>query len=180
MDDVYIAKIRSGDAEAYRYFIKKYKDMAFSLAVSIVKDEYLAEEVLQEAFIKAYNAIHTFNAKSSFRTWFYRIVLNEAFQQRKRSKRAFIEFQPEYAEDILDESILLNLHKDELTYYINEALKILPDRESVVLRLFYLQEESIKEVCETTGWTAANTKVILHRARKSMLAALNQIMKLKC
>jgi len=178
MDDVYVEKVCQGDTESFRYFLKKYKDMAFSLSVSILKDEFIAEEVVQESFIKAFNGIKSFNSKSSFRTWFYRIVLNEAFQRRKKIKREFIEFQPEYNEEIVDESILLALDKDELIHNINEALKMLPDRESVVLRLFYLEEESIKDVCEITGWSESNTKVILHRARKSMLYALNKLIKL--
>ncbi|MCR8556393.1 RNA polymerase sigma factor [Mucilaginibacter sp. BJC16-A38] len=178
MDDVYVEKVCQGDIEAFRYFLKKYKDMAFSLSVSILKDEFIAEEVVQESFIKAFNGIKSFNSKSSFRTWFYRIVLNEAFQRRKKIKREFLEFQPDYNEEIVDESFLLALDKDEQIHTINEALKMLPDRESVVLRLFYLEEESIKDVCEITGWSESNTKVILHRARKSMLNALNKLIKL--
>ena len=178
MDDVYVEKVCRGDTESFRYFLKKYQDMAFSLSISILKDEFLAEEVVQESFIKAFNGMKSFNSKSSFRTWFYRIVLNEAFQRRKKIKREFLEFQPDYDEETLDESILLGLDKDEQIHTINEALKMLPDRESVVLRLFYLEEESIKDVCEITGWSESNTKVILHRARKSMLCALNKLMKL--
>jgi len=178
MDNVYVEKVCQGDTESFRYFLKKYKDMAFSLSVSILKDEFIAEEVVQESFIKAFNGIKSFNSKSSFRTWFYRIVLNEAFQRRKKIKRDFLEFQPDYNEEIADESMLLSLDKDEQIHNINEALKMLPDRESVVLRLFYLEEESIKDVCEITGWSESNTKVILHRARKSMLYAINKLMKL--
>jgi len=178
MDDVYVEKVCQGDTDAFRYFLKKYKDMAFSLSVSIVKDEFIAEEVVQDSFVKAFNGMRSFNATSTFRTWFYRIVLNEAFQRRKKIKKDFLEFKPDYNDEIKDESILLELDKDEQIYNINEALKMLPDRESVVLRLFYLEEESIKDVCEITGWTESNTKVILHRARKSMLHALNKLMKL--
>ena len=178
MDDVYVEKVCQGDTDAFRYFLKKYKDMAFSLSVSILKDEFIAEEVVQDSFVKAFNGMRSFNATSTFRTWFYRIVLNEAFQRRKKFKKDFLEFQPDYNEEIADESILLALDNDEKIYNINEALKMLPGRESVVLRLFYLEEESIKDVCEITGWSESNTKVILYRARKNMLHALNKLMKL--
>ena len=180
MDDVYAEKVCQGDKDAFRYFLKKYKDMAFSLSVSILKDEFIAEEVVQDSFLKAFNGMRSYNAASTFKTWFYRIVLNEAFQRRKKLKKDFLQFQPDYNEDIKDESILFDLDKDEQIHNINEALKMLPDRESVVLRLFYLEEESIKDVCEITGWSESNTKVILHRARKSMLSALNKLKKLNC
>ena len=179
MDDVYVRKVCDGDAEAFRYFIKKYKDMAYSLAFSIVKDEYMAEEVIQEAFIKAFKGIRSFNSNSSFRTWFYRIVMNEAFLKLKKDKKGIIDFQSDYDHEIADESVVLLLQEDEQIYYINEALKMLPPKESLVLRLFYLEEESIKTVCEITGWTGSNVRVMLHRGRKSMLAALTNLMKLK-
>lgn len=179
MDDVYVRKVCDGDAEAFRYFIKKYKDMGYSVAFSIVKDEYIAEEVIQEAFINAFKGIRTFHFGSSFRTWFYRIVMNEAFLKLKKNKKGIIDFQSEYDHDIADESVILALQEDEQIYYINEALKMLPPKESLVLRLFYLEEESIKTVCEVTGWTVSNVKVILHRGRKNMLLALTNLMKLK-
>src|SRR5476651_2727198 len=137
MDEVYVKKVLDGDTDAFRYFLKTYKDMAFSLAISILKDEFLAEEAVQLAFIKAFKGIGQFKFNSAFRTWFYRIVLNESFGLRKKNKKEFLEFKPGYNEDVADESILLGLQKDEQVYYINEALKILPDRESLVLRLFY-------------------------------------------
>lgn len=171
-------KVCQGDTDAFRYFIKKYKDMAFSLSVSILKDEFIAEEVVQDSFVKAFSGMRSYNATSTFRTWFYRIVLNEAFQRRKKLKKDFLQFQSDYNEDMNDESISLDLDKDEQIHDINQALKMLSERESLVLRLFYLEEESIKDVCEVTGWSESNTKVILHRARKSMLSALNKLKKL--
>lgn len=178
MDNVYVEKVCQGDTDAFRYFIKKYKDMAFSLSVSILKDEFIAEEVVQDSFVKAFSGMRSYNATSTFRTWFYRIVLNEAFQRRKKLKKDFLQFQSDYNEDMNDESISLDLDKDEQIHDINQALKMLSERESLVLRLFYLEEESIKDVCEVTGWSESNTKVILHRARKSMLSALNKLKKL--
>jgi RNA polymerase sigma-70 factor (ECF subfamily) len=60
---------------------------------------------------------------------------------------------------------------------INDALSILPPRESVALRLFYLEEQSMEEIQSIMGWTLANTKVILHRARKNMQLVLKQLIK---
>ena len=97
----------------------------------------------------------------------------------KKDKKGIIDFQSDYDHEIADESVVLLLQEDEQIYYINEALKMLPPKESLVLRLFYLEEESIKTVCEITGWTGSNVRVMLHRGRKSMLAALTNLMKLK-
>jgi RNA polymerase sigma factor (sigma-70 family) len=177
MDDLYVAKVLAGDADAYRYFLRKYQDMAFSLAMSILKDEFAAEEATQDAFVKAFNALNSFAQRSSFKTWFYRIVLNESFLRAKKQKREFLEFRPDYDEELPDESDLYTLSHEEQAWLVDQALKLLPDREAIVLRLFYLEEESIKGIREITGWTEANIKVMLHRARKSMLGACNNLRK---
>lgn len=151
--------------------------MAFTVAVSVVKDEFFAEEVVQDAFLKAFKGLKSFNRKAKFSTWFYRILINEAFMRLKKMKKEIVSFVPEYEQETTDEHTLLSLPEDEQRYCINEALKKLPPKESLVLRLFYLQEESIKDIGEITGWSVANVKVILHRARKRMQTVLQQIMK---
>lgn len=179
MDDDYIVRVCNGDTESFRYFLSKYKDMAFSVAVSIVKDENIAEEVVQDAFLNAFKGLKSFNRKSKFSTWFYRIVTNEAFKSLKKLKREFLSFVEYHNHEIVDEDILLSLQEDEQTYCINEALKKLPPNESLALRLFYLQEGSIKEVREITGWSESKVKVTLFRARKNMFLAFNEILNIK-
>lgn len=179
LDDIYIAKVCGGDTEAFRYFLNQYKDMAFSIALSVVKDEFIAEEVVQEAFINAFKGLKSFNRKSKFSTWFYRIVTNEAFKELKKQKKETIAFAEAYNYNEIDESSLLSLQEEEQTYHVNEALKQLSPNESLVLRLFYLQEESIKDISEITGWSDSKIKVTLFRARKNMYAALTKLQNLK-
>ncbi|MEO6845020.1 MAG: sigma-70 family RNA polymerase sigma factor [Ginsengibacter sp.] len=177
MDEFYIGKVLSGDVQAFRYFIKEYKDMAFSIAMSIVKDEFIAEEVVQDAFLKAFKALASFKKSSKFSTWFYKIVLNEGYAKMNKMKKDFLLFIDNYDEEIIDESFILALEAGEQSTLINQALIKLSPNESVALRLFYLEEESIKDVCAITGWTEANTRVILHRARKNMLGIMNKLIK---
>jgi len=177
MDDAHIEKVCNGDTEAFRYFITTYKDMAFTVAVSVVKDEYYAEEVVQDAFMKAFKGLKSFNRKAKFSTWFYRILINEAFMRLNKMKKEIVSFVPEYEQGNAAEHVLSSLSEDEQRHCINEALKKLPPKESLALRLFYLQEASIKEMGEMTGWSASNIKVILHRARKKMQTVLQQVMK---
>jgi len=177
MDDLYISKVCAGDENAFRYFIKTYKDMAFSIAVSVVKDEFTAQEVVQDAFVKAFHHIRSFSKRSSFSTWFYRIVTNEALMRLRKMKKEIIAFTADLTVEVMDENALASLKEEEQHYLVNEALQKLPAKESLALRLFYLQEESVKEVCEITGWSESNTKTILHRARKNMFGILTQLMK---
>lgn len=179
MEDLCIQKILNGDTEAFRQLVTKYKDMAYSLAMSVVRNEFYAEEVLQVSFVKAFEKLASFKGDSKFSTWFYRIVVNESFKQLKKQKAEFINFveeTPDISNDI-DNSIL-NLIKTDQEYYINKALEKISAQESLVLRLFYLDENTIDEISNITGWTAGNIKVILHRARINLRVILTQTFKL--
>jgi RNA polymerase sigma factor (sigma-70 family) len=179
MDVSYIRKVLNGDTEAFSYFITTYKHMAFSIALSVLKEEFLAEEAVQKSFIMAFTNLSTFHQQSKFSTWFYRIVTNESLMMLRKLRREPLAFVAEIEDDFGDDQLFPDFEQAELAYLINLGLKRLPPNESLALRLFYLDEESIKNVCEITGWTTANTKVILHRARKHLAIVINELNKQK-
>jgi RNA polymerase sigma-70 factor (ECF subfamily) len=126
--------------------------------------------------MKAFEKIHTFKRQSKFSTWLYRIIINNAY--RKLDKEKKWKNEPLLAVvDTIDESSLDTLENDERKYYINEVLKLMSANESLALRLFYLEELSLKEVKDVTGWSASKVKVVIHRARKSFYAQLNALLK---
>lgn len=169
MDEKYIQDVLNGDNNAFRFLIKRYKDIAFTLAMSVVKDEFVAQEVLQIAFVNAFTRLSTFKGNSKFSTWLYRIVINEAFKSVKKQKSEIITFgELQVLSAPETDCISLNMNSDEQRFYINEVLLKLTSKESLVLRLFYLEENSIEEIAEITGWTVSNIKVLLHRARINM------------
>jgi len=179
MDEIYIQRILTGNSEAYRYLISKYKDMAYSIAVSIIKNEFDAEEIIQLSFVKAFNNLSSFKRTSKFSTWLYRIVINESFKQFKKRNTEIIDFK-ETLPDISSETLnpLLKLEVEDQKYYINEALKQLPSKECLVLRLFYLEQNTIEEMREITGWSISDIKVTLHRARIRLKQVITQVYKL--
>ncbi len=167
MEDVYIDRVISGDIEAFSYFIRTYKNMAFNISYAIIKDEQYAEEVTQDAFMKAFNGLKKFNRTATFKSWFYRIVVNESFLRLRTLKiRHSIVSIEEQEDAILEEQI--EDASETHTEKIHEVLSLLDAKESLAIELFYLQELSINEIVVITGWSKANTKVILHRARKSI------------
>lgn len=176
MDSEYIKKVLDGSTDDFRYFIRKYKDLAFSVAVSVVKNEFDAEEVVQEAFIKTFKSLKSFRGKSTFKTWFYRIVINEAFKRMQKTKNEIVlstgQNLPE-VEDFTD--TFRGLNAEEQRILVTESLKKIPPKESLSLQLFYLEGNSIDEITNLTGWSGANVKVILHRARKHLLSVVNSI-----
>lgn len=177
MDGHYIRKVIGGDTEAFSYFITTYKHMAFSIALAVLKDAYLAEEAVQTAFINAFRNLDGFHQQAKFSTWFYRIVTNESLMLLRKLKSEPVTFTSDYDDEIADDSPLMTMQQTEQQHLVNEGLLLLPPNESLALRLFYLEEESIKSVCDITGWTESNTKVTLHRARKNLGKVLNQLSK---
>jgi len=169
MDDIYIEKVLNGDKDAFRFLIKKYKNLSYSYAMSVVKDEFLAQEVLLISFIKAYTKLNTFKGNSKFSTWLYRIIVNEAFKTLNKRKKEFPLIENEFIEtEEFSTDSIESATKEHQKYFINEALKKLGPKESLALRLFYLEEHSVKDITEITGWNKTNIKVLLHRGRINM------------
>ncbi|MET2985130.1 RNA polymerase sigma factor [Aureibaculum conchae] len=172
-DKVHIDKILSGDKDAFRYFIKTYQGMAFSIAISMVKNEFNANDVVQNSFIRAYKGLGTYRSDAKFSTWLYKIVVNEALKFLKKNKRSqqFITFM----DDPIDYSSRFNeavsdFELNDKKMEIQKTMNLMKPKEALLLKLHYLHEESIIEIEKITGFTKSNIKVLLHRARKSFLA----------
>ncbi|SHJ08091.1 RNA polymerase sigma-70 factor, ECF subfamily [Aquimarina spongiae] len=168
-----IRKINDGDASAFRQLVYVHKDVSLSLAISILKDHNLAEDVLQDVFVKVYHKIHTFKFKSSFTTWLYRIVVNTSYNELKKRKSTFALDEQTAEIPIVDKS---SIDEADQKKYINLALERLRPDESLLLRLFYLSELKIKEIEKITGFKTSKIKVDLHRGRENMLFELKQLL----
>jgi len=179
MDDrFYIEKILSGDINSFEYFVNTYTKYAFSLSFTIVKDKWLAEDVVQESFIKAFNGLKTYKGNSRFQTWLGRIVINESLRvvnQRANEKKVM--------EDISNCEIeALNISIDSLMaheqrFHISSVFEKIPPNESIALELYYLKDNSIVEIKELTGWSASKIKMLLLRGRKSFYNHLKILLK---
>lgn len=164
-----INKLRNGDTTAFRILVELYKDKSLSLAVSIVKNEALAEDILQDVFIKVYKNIGKFKFKSKFSTWLYKIVVNTCYTELKRRiKNISIEENQDTIEQTttIKESSALTLEDQKV--YIQKAMEQLKSDEALVLRLFYLCEMSLSEIETITKFSASKIRVDLHRGRKNI------------
>lgn len=178
MDELYINKVLDGDIDAFRYFVHQYKDRAYNIAFSVLKNEFDARDAVQEAYIIAYRKLGKFRGKSKFSTWFIRIVINESLKHSNKKAAVKREITGDANESADPGSVDIQdkLTRDQQKYYIDLAMKNIPSNEALALALFYMEEYSIEEIRELTGWTESNVKVILHRARKSMYHELNLLL----
>ncbi len=165
MDHELINKAVSGDPQALTVLIDKYKDLAFNLAVSIVRNGEDAMDIIQDSFLKVLENIGRFRNESKFSTWLYRIVYNRSIQYlNKKRKSDYINIDTVKNIPYPDNSSEKREDYSKLIETINE----LEEREYTVVSLFYLNEKSIKDIKTITGLSTSNIKVILYRARKKL------------
>jgi len=171
MELLYIKQIIEGDASRFAYFVNTYKDMAYTIAFRIVNNREDAEEVVQDAFVKAYTSLHSFRQESKFSTWFYKIVVNMALTKTRKKKLWLDEGTMENLAEMPDtgmEDAYKKLVKAEQEKIIQQALGEMCMEDRLLLTLYYLQEQTLDEIAEITGIPKENAKVKIHRARKKM------------
>jgi RNA polymerase sigma-70 factor (ECF subfamily) len=170
-DILYIEQVLEGKVNAFAYLIDKHKDMVFNLAFRICGNREEAEEIAQDAFLKAFRSLKEFRKKSSFSTWLYRIVYNTSISLvRSRKKRILsLEEFPADAVDFLGES------KNEDDAYdnyrnslVNFALQKLPEEDRGLITLYYYNDLDTDDISGITGIKKQNIKVKLFRARQKM------------
>ena len=172
-----IKKIKRGDVGAYSLLIEKYRRMVYTLALQLLKNEADAEEVAQDAFFKAYKSLNSFEGRSAFSTWIYRITYHEAISKLRKNKNHETSYDTiplQYAED---ENLSNTLEARDRSKFLKEALNKIKEDEATVLTLFYYEEKKVEEIAEITGLTISNVKVQLFRGRKSLLRELQTTLK---
>lgn len=180
MDDLYLQLVLDGDTAKFSWFIDRYKGMAFSIAYRIVNNREDAEEVVQDAFLKAFRSLDKFRRSSKFSTWFYRIVVNTSLTRVRSTAPQSSSLDENDAGDLLVENVestYRNLDLSEQKALINEAMDELSTEDRLLLTLYYLNENSIGEVEEITGVPRDNVKMKLHRARNRLYHVMNSKLK---
>ena len=169
-DQEIIDSVRKGNDSDYSIIVNRYKNKAFSVLKRMLKDEFDAEEILQDCFLKAYNSLGSFKGEAKFSTWFYRIVYNSALTKLSSKKRK-IESEMISVEEnfnLVSEYNSTVIEKKDLKEFIHEIVNKLPERYSAIIAMFYLNEMSIDEISEVMQISASNVKVLLHRSRNAL------------
>ena len=178
-DKIIVKQVKEGDIPAFSQLIERYQDMAFTLALSIVKNREEAEEVTQDSFMKAFKSIGSFQEKSSFSSWLYRIVYNTAISKQRLKKPVTTEldtkevraFEHQHANETPGK-----LETSERKKILKQALAKLSEDEAYLIILYYYKELSVDEIQKITGLTTSNIKVKLHRARKQLHEQLSLLL----
>jgi RNA polymerase sigma factor (sigma-70 family) len=179
-DSHYIERVINGDVSAYSSLVEKHKNLVFSIAVKILNNREDAEEIAQDTFLKAYASLKSFEKKSKFSTWLYRIAYNGAISKKRKKKMDAVEIDDHIMFNYSTDEISTNvhqIHESEQIQLIDKALKTLPDDDNLLITLFYKSEHSIEDISYITGLTQSNVKVKLHRIRKKLYESIQEMVK---
>jgi len=171
-----IQRILAGEKRAYAELANRHKDRAMTLALRMLKNREDAEEALQDAFVRAFNALPRFEWKSSFSTWFYRIVYNVcATVLSRRGEELFssVDEDEEHRElpspDALPD---MDYESAEFRNVVQREIDRLPAVYASVLTLFLVQDMSYDEIVDATGLPLGTVKVRLFRSRAMLRDAV--------
>jgi RNA polymerase sigma-70 factor (ECF subfamily) len=193
-DDALLERLRAGDEAAFVELVRASHGALTRLAVTFVRDRAAAEEVVQEAWLAVVAQIGAFEGRSSLRTWIGAIVANKAKTRGERDRR-FVPFSAladaeqggaDESAECFDARRLwkaaprawdapedLVLRKEARTI-VERAIADLPPAQRTVVELRDVEGWSSDEVCNVLGLTETNQRVLLHRGRMRLRAALDR------
>ena len=168
-----IAAVKSGDRAAYEYLVDKYMKRVVSIAWGITRNSADAEDLAQEAFVKAFQSIDRFKSGEPFGPWIYRIVTNlslDLIKHRKKFRQEELSGdEPAARRDAAE----LGAVRSEIAQRIDRAIESLPEMQRVVARLFLVEEFGHAEIAMMTNLAEGTVRSHLSLARgklRDMLA----------
>jgi RNA polymerase sigma-70 factor, ECF subfamily len=165
-----------GDREAFGRLVEVHARQVFRVCYQVTNSEFLAEDAVQETFVKAWRKILNFDGRSQLSTWLHRIAVNSALEMLRREGRHKTEEVPDEAAspDWVDDAPSLERVSESAKVFAHfeAALGDLSSLERTALVLRHYQELSIAEICDALGLRPSAAKQAIFRAVKKMRVAL--------
>jgi RNA polymerase sigma-70 factor, ECF subfamily len=183
-DRALVERVQAGDKEAFRQLVERHQRRAFSIAMGLVRDESDARELVQDAFLRVYKNIGTFQGQSSFFTWLYRIITNLSIDLIRKPGRQVAELdetKQDGADPNKDFPFLSRIdgsdpadvvRRTEIAARLKEALAALPDYHRGVILMREVEGLSYEEMAEAMGVSKGTIMSRLFHARQKLQKAL--------
>ncbi len=176
-DKLLVGRVLNGDDTAFTLLVRRYQHKVLALVGRFVRDPHEAEDVTQEAFLKAYRALPLFRGDSAFYTWLYRVAVNTAknhlVSRNRRPPTADVDMDE--AQQV-DESALLrdmdspeaNLQRDDLQQLINRAIEDLPEELRTAFSLREFSGLSYEDITTIMDCPVGTVRSRIFRARETI------------
>jgi len=175
-----IAKVLGGEKDLYALLIRKYNQRLYRVGMSIINDDAEVEDVMQVAYIKAYENLRKFEFKSDFSTWITRILINESLLRLKKRKQLLninddmISNQIYQQHPVDVQTPLMNVVNSELKVILEKAIQQLPEKYRTVFIMRELESMNVAETSECLELSEVNVKVRLNRAKALLKNSLSE------
>ena len=162
-----------GDADAYASLVERYGGRVYNIALRITNDRDAANDCAQEAFIRAYRALHQYDPALPFGPWLFRIATNASlnYVQRWHAHETVVDELPDSPEEQDEGPEATALRREELAEILS-AMEELPAPYRAALTLRHMQQLSYQEVADALEIPLGTVKTHLHRARAALKARL--------
>jgi len=179
-----IKQVLKGDHEAFAEIVDIYKDKIFHLSYRMLGNRHEAEDIAQEAFVRAFVNIHSFDQSKKFSTWLYRIATNLCIDRvRKKKPDYFLDSEVAGTEGLTLYSQIATDEKGpeaavetmEIQEVVQQEILRLPDKYRVVIVLRYIDELSIREISGVLDIPEGTVKTRIHRGREALRKQLNRL-----
>ncbi|CAG9623281.1 RNA polymerase sigma factor SigW [Sutcliffiella rhizosphaerae] len=179
-----IKQIKKGDQDAFAEIVELYKDKIFQLVFRMIGNAHEAEDIAQEAFIRAYININSFDVKRKFSTWLYRIATNLTIDRiRKKKPDYYLDAEVAGTEGLTMYSQVAadvalpeeEVESMELQGEIQRQILKLPDKYRSVIVLKYIDELSLLEISEILEIPVGTVKTRIHRGREALRQQLRHV-----
>ena len=173
-DEELVARVLAGDSVLFEIIMRRYNQLLYRVARSILRNDAEAEEVMQDAYVRAYEHLSQFAGRSEFRTWLTRIAIHEALARVRRQKRFEVPRPDQEEGDGMEQFASAQRSPErqaadaELRNLLEQAILELPDAYRSVYMLRDVEQMSIDEVSRILDLSQGTVKVRQHRARRAL------------
>ncbi|PYU89271.1 MAG: hypothetical protein DMG08_22085 [Acidobacteria bacterium] len=175
-----MTQVQQGDMSAYQELIRRYQKKVYRVISSYHRDPADAMEVLQDTFLKVYTSRSTWERRTSFAAWLYRIAINasiDRYRRRSKGRTSSLDQVPESQVQrsphlARPRSPIEGLRQEERRRVLENAIRRLPERQREILSLRYFGEMQLEEIAQALGCPLGTVKSNLHKAVAGLKALL--------
>ena len=177
-DEEVVERVLAGDASLFEILMRRYNQRLFRVARGILSDDTEAEDVMQEAYVRAFRELASFRGEARFSTWLTRIACHEALARARKGRR-LVRLIPGGGGEPPDPPAETagpdrEMENRELQTVLREAVEVLPDPLRSVFCLREIEGLSTEQTADALGLSEENVRVRLHRAKRSLRYALDE------
>lgn len=164
-----VESCRDGNTEAYRRLVDRYQQRIARMMWRFARDPETHEDLVQEVFIEAFQSLPTFKARAPFEHWLARIATHVGYRHwRMQARRSEIEVVPLEDWHELTAGEPEEMDTEKVAELLYSLIRQLPPRDRLVMTLRYIEDRSVEEAAQLTGWSVSMVKVQAWRARKKL------------